>query len=153
MNNKQHSLLTLPCGVHTVWYHRLSWGLKHRNTSSYYLLFFTQTVIPCCVSRSHINTSFNTNFHLFFSWQQMLLLAYFTIIWKNCRLTRIPNVRAPRTGRNVCVCARACGGGGHFTDLNETCYEHWATVRYHKVSFPLVPQLANLILREATTHT
>jgi hypothetical protein len=29
----------------------------------------------------------------------------------------------------------------------------WSTLRVHKVSFPLVPQLANLILREATAHT
>jgi hypothetical protein len=28
-----------------------------------------------------------------------------------------------------------------------------ATRHVHKVSFPLVPQLANLILREATAHT
>jgi hypothetical protein len=29
----------------------------------------------------------------------------------------------------------------------------WYTRHVHKVSFPLVPQLANLILREATAHT
>jgi hypothetical protein len=57
----------------------------------------------------------------------------------------------------VTICTSVCQAAGvhhrTFIKVKTTKYTAYSTRHVHKVSFPLVPQLANLILREATTHT